>query len=461
MTDATPKTRATELDASLVDQLKWSAAALGLGRVECEAERILIEPHAASVYADTTGGTDGAASGSSHPMPVLGSQKVAAASLATQIPREREAVVAWLRQARQVGEQSPSGAWEAEPAGDPERIREIAGPLLSPFTIRDGHSRLAGCTLEKRPVLRLGRLIEEVDASSGEPTVRVHWRYYAADGSVCDGDTIERRGWDRLRTTQNRLRASERISMEAWVAAVPGDDPAARRDLVDVTVLWCRWASGKIIIQFDSGPSASIPFAGWASDYALGHLQPPRFHCDRTGIESYEVIALEDGTVTVPEAVGRCDLTGRELPGESLGTCAASSLRVDREYLVACEATGRLGLADHLVRCQWCDRRLVPEQIQRGRCEQCRHAAPIAPGDPRLRALRQRNPQALAELGSGRGWIGWIAGEVGVIVGGRMLRNRMLVFDPNRGTVIRRGTRGGFSRRWKIETVAEPGDELA
>lgn len=448
----------TQLDASLVDQLRWTVAALGLGRVECEGAQLSIEPHAASAC---TGATDGGAADRSDPMPADRLQRAAAASLPAPIPCESESVAAWLRQARQVAQQSSSGAWEAEPEGDPETIREIAGALLSPFMIRDGHSRLAGCTLEKRPTLRLGRLSEQVDAS-GERTLRVQSRYYAADGSPWDGDTVTRRGWERLRTTPNRLRASERTSIEAWVAAVAGEDPdALANDLVDVTVLWCRWTSGKIIIQFDSGPSASIPFAGWASDYALGRLQPARFHCARTGLESYQVIALEDGTVTVPEAVGRCELTGRELLTDALATCAASGMRVDRERLVPCEATGRLAIPDHLVRCHWCDRRLMPDQIQRGRCEQCRHAGPIAPDDPQLQPLREHHPQALAELGGGRGWTGWTAGDVGVIVGGGMFTQRLLVFDPLRGTLIRRGTRGRFSRRWKVETVAEARDESA
>lgn len=458
MTDTTSKTRATELDPSLVDQLNWAVAALGLGRVECGGETISIESHPAAIPAGATGNIAGAAIASSDSPAVLGDQAVAAASMATEIPCQSEPVVAWLRRARQAGQQSASGVWEAAPAGDPETIREIAGPLLSPFAIRQGHCRLAGCTLEKRPTLRLGRLVRGIDAT-GKPSLRVQWHYYAADGSRWDGETVGRRGWDRLRTTPKRLRASERSSIEAWIAAVAGDEPRLpAEDLIDVTVLWCRWASGKIIIQFDSGPTASIPFAAWASDYTRGGLQPSPFRCDRTGLESYQVIALDDGTVTVPQAVARCELTGHELLMESLATCEVSGLRVERERLVECQATGRLAIPERLLRCDWCNRRMIPDQIQRGRCEACRRLGPIAADDPRLQALRERNPQAVTELGSERGWSGWLAEDVGVILGGGVIKNRLLVFDPRHGMVTRRGSRRGLSRRWKIDTVADPID---
>lgn len=450
MTDATSKRAATELDVSLVDQLKWAAAALGLGRVDCDAEGISVAPLPESLAVDGSDKSDGPVSA-----PLAGHDVQAATALAAHLPCESGAVADWLRQARGEAERSSSGAWEGEPIGDPETIREIAAPLLSPFTIRHGHSRLAGCTLERRPTLRLGRLVEGVDAA-GRPTRRVRWRYYAADGSRWDRETIGRRGWDRVRTTQTRLRGSERSSIEAWLAAVAGEerDPVGG-DLVDLTVLWCRWAAGKIILQFDSGSTASIAFSGWASDYTRGDLKPPPFRCPRTGLESYHVIALEDGTVTVPEAVARCQLTDRELLLPSLAACQVSGLRVDREHLVTCQASGQLALPDRLVRCQWCDRRVVPRQIQRGRCEQCRNSGPIAAEDPRLDALRERHPRALEEIGNRRGWSGWIDEEVGMIVGGGVIKNRVLVFDPRSGTILRRGTRAGVSRRWKMEVVEE------
>lgn len=452
MTDATSKWAATELDVSLVDQLEWAVAALGLGRVNRDGEEILIVPLSTPLAAEANGNRDGI---SSAPLATRDDRALAAAALATHLRCESEAVADWLRQARGAAERSASGAWEAEPIGDPETIRELAEPLLSPFTIRQGHSRLAGCTLERRPTLRIGRLAEGADAA-GNPTRRVRFAYYAADGNRWDRETMGRRGWDRVRTTPSRLREIERSSIEAWVEAVSGAEPdAAGDDLVDVTVLWCRWAAGKIILQFDSGPTASIAFAGWASDYTRGGFKPPPFRCPHTGLESYQVIALDDGTVTVPEAVGRCQLTDRELLLQSLATCEVSGLRVDREHLAACQATGRLVLPDRLVRCQWCDRRVIPRQIQRGRCEQCRHSGPLAVDDPRLRALRERHPRILAEMGSGRGWSGWIGEDVGVIVGGSVLKNRLLVFDPRSGTIVRRGTRAGLSRRWKVEPVEE------
>jgi hypothetical protein len=260
---------------------------------------------------------------------------------------------------------------EAAPHDEPHSIHEIAGALLRPYQVREGHVALAGCTLEERPTLRLDFANGEGTAAKrrvgGEEGVRTE--YFGPDGGACEGAALERLGLLRVESVESRLRRSDEASIDRWIAAV---DPSDRTSLVDVWVLWNTWAAGKILVQFDAGESTTIPFAGWARDFALGRQVPPPLRCEESGCESYQVVRLEDGTITVAEALSRCGKTGREVLRDRLVRCEVSGLQIAPEEAERCAVSGRTADRSFLEACACCGRMVVPGVLQGGMCDACR-----------------------------------------------------------------------------------------
>jgi hypothetical protein len=375
--------------------------------------------------------------------------------LCGDFPLTVQGMVDWLATAISIQDGHGGGAWEAEPDGEPCTIHELAARLLGPYQIRDGNVRLAGCTLDELAHLRIGRAL-----SSGE----VRYQYFGSDGSILASGEVERFGFEHLHKVPSRLRRSDHTGIEKWTVAASDAErrladtrverdtsvvEAAKCTIVDLTVIWSRRASGKIVIQFDAGASVPLAFDGWARDFFSGQQKAPKFLCPATHLESYSLVMLEDGTVTVAEAVACCEVSGAELLISSLDTCQLSGKRVDKQLLAACSITGKRAIADQLIACDWCGEKVVPGVISKGRCDRCRHLRTIASHDFRLRPLFESNSGIEARLGRGR-WTGWIDANLGVLVGSRFGQKELIVFRANDGHVIRRGSKAWPIGHWQL-----------
>ncbi|WP_153559056.1 hypothetical protein [Roseimaritima sediminicola] len=341
---------------------------------------------------------------------------------------------------------------EAVPVGDPQQVREVSGSILDCYRVCDGHSELAGCTLEPRPLLRLTR------RTSGDE-IRHDW--FGGDGQTLEPELIPRLGLDRLRRCEPRLRRGDEPVARQWIATaaravVPIDAAGQARRRADAdarwlaaTVVWCRWASGTVAFRFGNAAVGRCSFAGWAIDFLHGRERPEKYRCPITGYRSYDLLMLGDGTLTVPAAVAVCQATEQTCWKTELEHCEVSGARVREECLVTCPITGRRALPGALKRCSWCERLVVPEQVAAGAdrgpcCRDCREAEPLAEADPLLRQVLTTHP-AWARY---RRWRGWEDAERAVLIGQRWGGQLVVLWDRQQKNVRKYGKRGRFTRRW-------------
>lgn len=370
--------------------------------------------------------------------------------------QSRSQFMQWLQEAQQgSGDEEVRTAdmstVEAIPVGDPQQVRELSPSILGCYQVVDGHSELSGCTLEPRPLLRV---TSEVDAG------HVHHRWFGGDGQPLAADLIERLGLTDLAPCEERLRASDAPVVRHWIdAALQGQAVDASEQgggsSVDggalpwlaATIVWCRWASGAVAFRFGNGAEGRCNFAGWAIDFVQGYQRPEKFRCAASGEESFEVLALADGTVTVPQAVARCEATGTLTLISKLKTCEVSGSRVLGDLLVQCPISGLWALPDRLETCAWCGRQVVAGRIDQQLCSDCRGGQAIDSDDALLAGLIADN-RGLSRYGH---WRGWRDGAVAVLVGRRWLGGQIaIVYDRQQNQIRQTARRGRFGQRWTV-----------
>ena len=106
----------------------------------------------------------------------------------------------------------------------------------------------------------------------------------------------------------------------------------ADRRLLAATVIWCKYAAGKIRLNYGD-QTAHVPFAGWAQLFAAGQIVPPSFHCDHTDSDSYRVRQTDDGTITVESSLAVCESSGATVLENQLESCAVTGRRVLPKFL--------------------------------------------------------------------------------------------------------------------------------
>ena len=350
--------------------------------------------------------------------------------------------LSWLAS---LSDQTNPVVFEATPAGDVQHVRDLSPSILGAYQVRQGHVELAGCTLEPRPFLRLTFPASQPD--------RLHHRWFGGDGQPLEAELTRRLGLTQLQPAAARLRDGDGAMIQQWIeAALAACQAAGQSELIEAgrllaaTVAWCRWASGKVAISFTSGQRVEIPFEGWAIEFRTNRLLPLPYCCAESGLASHHLCALDDGTVTVVEALGRCEESGVETLAARLGTCEVTGRRVLKERMVCCPISGKPMLPREAARCQWCDRRVAPDQLQDGRCGDCRHGAPIAvPRDDRLLQQLVTQQPALARYTR---WRGWRNEQVAVLIGARWGGEVVVICDAPSGRIRRQAHRGRLLRRW-------------
>lgn len=330
--------------------------------------------------------------------------------------------------------QFAGGAIEAEPSEDPSHVAGIAARVLQPYHVRDGHAQLAGCTLEPIPFLRI---------STGGPEITHHW--FGRDGNPIAADLLTRLELERLVPVPPRLKEADRATVTAWIDAARSS--LGDQSLAGVTVVWCRWVAGKVRIQFTQGEQTSLAFQGWAFEWDKGLVQPPLFKCPVTEIESYNLICLEDGTMTVGEAVGRCELTGQELMRSGLGQCTVSGKTVVLDMLTTCPISLERFLTDLAKKCPCCQRLVSPSAFDQQQCRQCSDLKSSEALNAIVAETLGRHP----EYGKLSHWKGWVSDELALLVGRGWISETLLLVQTDDNQICRRGTRRRFSKTWHFD----------
>ena len=350
--------------------------------------------------------------------------------------------------------QSHSAQWlEAIPEGDPQQVRELSPAILGTYQVIDGHSELAGCTLDPRPFLRLS-LAADADAAA------VCHRWFGCDGQPVEASLFERLHLSHIVSCDPRLRRNDAPMVRQWIetslaslqdssALLEQHDPFGSNsspELLAATITWCRWAEGTVAFRFRNGASARTSFEGWAADFVNGNQRPEPFACEESGAAGYKVMALDDQTVTVPQAVARCEVTGQTTLAVRLVGCAVTGKKVLPEQLVACPITHRKVLPDVLQTCRWCDRQVLPEQWSDAICADCRDGSPIAADDSVLKELLAKHPQ----WKSFHRWKGWRDADSAVLFASRLRGEIAIVWDCAEHRIRKLAKRGRFRREWQI-----------
>jgi len=280
---------------------------------------------------------------------------------------------------------STSHVIHVAPADQPGSVHQVAERLFSAYTVDGGNVHLAGCTLEDRLFLRLD--FRHSQQHHSQESVNV---YLDAHGEEVDGKLVEELGLSTVAELERPPRPFE-PEIEQLVEA--GIQVAARRfpsdgpgELVATTVLWCKFAEGKL--RFAVGEDTTdLPFAGWSRT-----LRPPPFVCPHTAVSTFHLAATTDGRIVAAEQIEICAETERRVLSSDLVTCLVTGRRVVQDLIETCPVSGDRVLRTEMVECSMCRQRVSPPAARRGRCAACRGLQPVTKADPRMARLLDEHP---------------------------------------------------------------------
>jgi DNA-directed RNA polymerase subunit RPC12/RpoP len=192
-----------------------------------------------------------------------------------------------------------------------------------------------------------------------------------------------------------------------------------RADVLAAALIWCRFAEGKLSVGI-RGKTAEIRFADWART-----LAPPPYHCPYTGVDTYRIVATDDGRIVAGEMVAPCAETGRRMLSGELVECSATGKRVVASLTATCPVTDRPVLKSALVRCATCGEEVSPTVVEHGRCAACRHCRSVRKADPRMARVLDEHPG----LESWRSWRISETSRAYILTASGLWRRLLLVFD--------------------------------
>jgi len=296
---------------------------------------------------------------------------------------------------------APAGA--KMPRKPAPNVAELSARLFAAYTIEGGSVRLAGCTLEPVTIVhvkaRSSRATEaelaaksatvnvvRMDASctavaSSEEPVEL---YLDGSGEMLDAATTLALGMGDLVTIDKppRLAREEHERLLEMARQYAG-----RLDDLQVEIIWCRFAAGKL--RFTIGSQfVELPFADWAV-----RLAPPAYVCQHSGRATFHLAAIDDGRVVAAEEIAVCEQIGRRVLRSELVTCSVTGKHVWGELTEACPATGQHNLRARMVDCPICGTRVSPQAIEKSRCRLCADLVALGSDDPRLAQILKDHPR--------------------------------------------------------------------
>lgn len=319
----------------------------------------------------------------------------------------------------------------AVPAGQPNRVHELAARLFEAYEVVGGQIYLAGCTLDDVPVVRFRSARKSRE--SRDFIFSPQRNFY----HPVDSELHALLGLDELCDTEVPATVSPAGIRRLITAARGVAGPAGCEE--QVSVIWCKYARGKL--QFTIGETvAEQAFSGWARG-----LEPPPFHCKVTGVDSKRVAVTSDCRIIAAEQLASCTLTGQRLPRCELVRCSVTGQLVGGKSAARCPVVRKPLLPAELVSCPMCRQRVSPQALSGKRCLVCRHLHEVRLDDDRLL-------QVFAKFPSLATWSGLRFGEsetVYVLAASRLLERRLIVLDKILGVLQHAACGRRFSRNWK------------
>jgi hypothetical protein len=351
----------------------------------------------------------------------------------------------WLR------EQLRTSAWpmNAAAARQPVSVHELTETLYEPFRVDGGHAHLAGCNLEDRPFLRLSYL----DTMAGPERPQLTHVFATEDGRPLDEATRRALELDMSTPVTGRPPRLDNTVLQRWVEVTrqhSEQDNLRSSSLIAVTLVWCKYVEAKLAFSIGQA-TVELAFAGWARFFGDRSIRPPPYSCPLCGKSSYHLAATDRGQVTVAEAISRCAVSGRRVLDNELETCTVTGSLALPDFMQVCPVAGEKVLRSVLEPCSWCQQRVSPQVVVKGRCAACRHLEPIARQDPCLARVLAQYP----ELECWRSWRMSETRTAYVLIGTSLWKRLLLVLDKSTLQVHHLGTAGRFSNHWTAIPLAE------
>jgi hypothetical protein len=325
-------------------------------------------------------------------------------------------------------------AINAAPLAQPCSAGEIAERLLPAYEVTGGKIRLAGCALDDRAFFR-------IYARSPADSAAVRFLEWTIDA---DGRRVDEEVGASLRlgeigpTTGMAPLPTATLADLTQLAERAATAAAGPIERLASVLLWCKYASGKLRIEFPSA-CAEIRFADWAAT-----LSAPPFVCPLTGVESFRIATTDDGRIAAAEQIAKCEETGRRLLRRELVECSASGHLAAAELTEICPITERPVLRRLMQACEQCGERVGPGVIRDGVCSAC-HGLAVAPSsDPRISRVLGEFPQLDR-------WRGWRIAETAtsyILVGAGLMKRLLLVLDRETLVPKRVATASRLRRVW-------------
>lgn len=323
------------------------------------------------------------------------------------------------------------------PAQQPTSVQQIAGRLFEAYTVDGGSVHLAGCLLEDRVFVRL-------DFRAGDLAAEI---FLDDRGGEVDRPLVQALGMTetiRLSTPPELLGPEMGPLVQRGTRLFQERLPQhASAELVGATVLWCKFAEGKL--RFTLGEQvADLPFAGWARD-----LRPPAFVCPHTGVSTYHLAATDDGRIVAAEQIDTCAASGRRVLAEELVACSVTGRVVLPEWIATCPVSSESVLDDAMVRCGTCRQRVSPAVLKRNDCAACRRLQRVSKADPRMARLLDEHPRLDR-------WRRWQISETDIdyiLVASGWLKKLLVVADKDSLSLKLLAT---GTRLWSGFSVVEP-----
>jgi hypothetical protein len=328
-------------------------------------------------------------------------------------------------------------AVHSAPTRQPGSAGEIAERLLPAYRIDGGRIRLSGCSLEDRAFFR----IFARSPAGARPQRFVEWTI-DADGRRVDDRIAAPLGLTEIGPMAGRPPelAAAALADLTRLAEQGASAEKGTLETIAATLLWCKWASGRLRIEFPRA-CAEIRFSDWAAT-----LEAPAFVCPETGRHTHAIGITDDGRIAAAEEIAVCQETNRRMLRRELAQCSASGSLALAELVESCPITERPVLKRLLATCGVCGEQVSPAAIHEAQCQACRSLAVAAPSDPRI-------ARVLGEFPALDRWRKWRIAETAsryVLVGSSLLKRLLIVLDRSTLEPRRVATGGRLNRAWTL-----------
>ena len=334
------------------------------------------------------------------------------------------------------------GRWvHAMPTRQPASVHALTPKLFELFFVEKGTVRLAGCSLEDRPILRLTFRHSGTQTGGG----KLAHTYIDLDGVILTPDRVQQLGLEELRPWDQKPPPLDDHEVNHFESLVRNEPPCegAGWELLVATIAWCKFATGKLALVVGEH-SVDVPFSGWAKMLADGQTQPGPYQCPISGDQTYRVAAIDDGRIVNTRAIVQCDQSGQRTISDDLVTCPVTGRRALHSFFEVCPVSGDRVLAVALAPCPVCQQRVNPQVVKGNACLACRSMRSVRKEDPRMARLLDEYPG----LDHWRKWKIFESSRVYILQTAGFARSLLLVFDKETMEPYRVAMAGRFSATW-------------